>query len=76
MERVHELNSEIIALSLKIKNDYPELSKYLDEMPVTIPDSDDPSININNLEKYRDSLINLLSKYKESHVSNDEKKTK
>ena len=47
---------------------YPELSKYLGEMPVTIPDSTNSEINIKTLKEYYDSLISLLKKYAPSHT--------
>ena len=58
-----DLNSMILNITLKIKDHYPELSKYLEELPVTIPDSDTPEINEKNLQAYYDSLNEILKKY-------------
>ena len=48
---------------MKIRTDYPELSKYLEEMPTTIPDIKNPEINIKILQDYYNSLESLLKKY-------------
>ena len=58
-----ELNAKILGITLRIKKEYPELSKYIEEMPVTIPTENHPDININNLKAYYDSLNSLLVKY-------------
>jgi hypothetical protein len=49
---------------MTIKDNYPELSKYLEEMPVTIPVEKDPEITLNQLRGYYESLYSLLNKYK------------
>ena len=54
---------EILAITLTIKDKYPELSKYLEEMPVTIPNIKDPEITRKNLKSYLESLKTLLNKY-------------
>jgi hypothetical protein len=59
-----ELNAKILEVTMKIKDHYPELSKYLDEMPVTVPSEKDPEITMNNLQTYYESLNSLLNKYK------------
>jgi hypothetical protein len=59
-----ELNAKILEVTMKIKDHYPELSKYLDEMPVTIPSEKDPEITLNQLKVYYESLNSLLNKYK------------
>jgi len=58
-----ELNDKILEITVRIKKEYPELSKYIEEMPVTIPTESDPKINIKNLKAYYDSLNSMLVKY-------------
>ena len=60
METEKEINSKIIALTMKIQQEHPELAKHLDEMPVTIPNESNPEININILKEYYESLNNIL----------------
>lgn len=66
-EAEKDLNSKILEITLKIKDRYPELSKYIEEMPVTIPDEKTPEITQKNLKAYYDSLNDVLSKYLLEH---------
>lgn len=66
-EAEKDLNSKILEITLKIKDQYPELSKYIEEMPVTIPDEKKPEITQENLKAYYHSLNALLSKYLLEH---------
>ena len=63
MDEENELNLKILNLSLLIKLQSPELSKYLDEMPVTIPDENHPKINLAALSSYYDSLNLIWNNY-------------
>ncbi|MDI6033461.1 hypothetical protein QLS91_10285 [Flavobacterium sp. LB2P84] len=67
MKTEKELNEAILKITMKIRNDYPELSKYLLEMPVTIPDISNPEINSKTLTDYYKSLENMLKKYISNH---------
>lgn len=62
MKTEKELNAKILSLTLKIQEKHPELSKYLEEMPVTVPNESDPEINNKILEEYIESLRNLIKK--------------
>ena len=62
-ETEEDLNSKILEITMKIKDKYPELSKYIEEMQETIPFEKDPEIDIKNLEKYYESLNAMLNKY-------------
>ncbi len=61
-----EFNENILKITMRIKDQYPELSKYLEEMPVTIPDEKHPDITLKNLKAYYDSLCSLLNKYSQA----------
>ena len=63
MKNEIDLNKKIIDITMLIQKKHPELSKYLAEMPVTIPDVKSPEIDVENLQKYYNSLKDLLSKY-------------
>lgn len=67
MKSEKQLNDEILKITLIIQEKYPELSKYIAEMPVTNPDKENPEINIKHLTNYLDSLKNLLKKYAPNH---------
>ena len=49
MEPEKEINLRILKITTIIQEKYPELSEYLGEMPVTIPVTKSPEINIKNL---------------------------
>lgn len=66
-EAEKELNSKILKITLKINDQFPELSKYLEEMPVTIPVDNKPEITLKNLSAYYESLKVLLNKYIDEH---------
>ncbi|MES2559456.1 MAG: hypothetical protein V4590_06935 [Bacteroidota bacterium] len=67
MKTETEWNAEILGITLKIQSQFPELSKYITEMPVSIPDVQHPEITIRNLKEYYESLETLLVKYKVNH---------
>lgn len=69
MQTEKQLNEAILKITMKIKEQFPELSKYILEMPVTIPNLKNPKINTNTLRDYYDSLDILLKEYIENQNS-------
>jgi hypothetical protein len=67
MKTETELNENILKITMTIRNEFPELMKFLNEMPVTIPNEVSPEINIKILQDYYDSLVALLRKYAPNH---------
>jgi hypothetical protein len=67
MEAVKELNSKILKTTMLIRTEYPELSKYLLEMPETVPGVENPEMSIKVLKEYLNSLIEILDKYAPNH---------
>lgn len=67
MKTEKELNSAILKITMKIQETYPELSKYIAEMPVTIPNSNDPEITLKALKDYYNSLEVIFLKYAKEH---------
>jgi hypothetical protein len=67
-----DLNAKIMKITMMIMDHYPELSKYLEEMPVTVPSENDPEMNLNLLQSYYESLISLLKKYKVDYTKIEE----
>ena len=70
METEDEINAKIMKITMVIQENYPELSKFLNEMPVTIPIDANPEISIQNLQKYYETLLNLFRKYVAEHQLN------
>jgi hypothetical protein len=62
MKTEKELNAKILSLTMKIQAQRPELSKYLEEMPITIPADSNPEITNKILKEYIESLKNLMKK--------------
>jgi len=58
-----ELNLKIMQVTTEIKSHYPELIKFLEEMPVTVPDETNMEITLTNLKSYYDSLSSVLNNY-------------
>ena len=68
MKTEKELNSDILKITMTIQERFPELSKYISEMPETVPDTAAPEVTIKKLKDYYDSLDALLKKYSISHT--------
>lgn len=66
MKTERELDTAIIEITMKIKEQFPELSKYILEMPVTIPNVENPEMSIKALQDYYDSLEIMLKDYIEN----------
>ncbi|WP_053990685.1 hypothetical protein [Mangrovimonas sp. TPBH4] len=64
MKNVHELLTKIADITREIETDYPEVYKYLNENPMTIPNMEHPSVDETELKEYLASLETLLEKYK------------
>ncbi|MDD3722882.1 MAG: hypothetical protein PHW92_10440 [Lutibacter sp.] len=62
-----DLNLKIMEITIIIKDKYPELLEYLNEMPVSIPAEKNPDITLKNLNNYYDSLNSVFTKYKLEH---------
>jgi hypothetical protein len=67
MKTEKELNEAILKITMTIQEKHPELSKYIGEMPVTIPVTDNPEITTKILQDYYESLLVLLKKYSVEH---------
>lgn len=68
MKTEKQLNADILEITMKIQEQFPELSKYIAEMPATIPNTISPEINIKVLQDYYDSLAMLLKDYAINHL--------
>ena len=62
MKTIIEIEQKILKLITTIEREYPELSKYLTEMPVYGA----VEISIESLENYCQSLEELIEKYSQS----------
>jgi len=67
MKTEKELETAILDITMKIKEQFPELSKYILEMPDTIPNIENPEMNRKVLQDYYDSLEIMLKDFMENH---------
>lgn len=72
METAEKINAEIMAITLLIQAKHPELSKFLNELPVTIPNVQHPKIDITILKEYHNSLVNILNRFVSTLPSHQE----
>ena len=63
MKTKKEVYEAIIEMEKIIHDTFPELVRFLDEMPVTIPKEIDPHIDIEMLKEYYCSLNSMVLKY-------------
>lgn len=63
-----ELNEMILGITNKIRDKDPELLKYLNEMPITVPYQENPEIAVKTLTSYYDSLVVLFDEYENNHA--------
>jgi hypothetical protein len=67
MKTEKELTENILKITMTIQEEFPELIKFLNEMPETIPDVEHPEINTKILQDYFNSLKKTLQEYAPNH---------
>jgi len=69
------LNANILKVTLRIREQYPELIKYLEEVTDTIPYKKDPEITLKNLNAYYETIQTMLNEYilEQEVIANDNK---
>lgn len=69
MKTETDIEKHILNITMKIQTEYPELSKYIKEMPENV------SINSNNMKEYYNSLVELLAEYAKTHEADKQTNT-
>lgn len=67
MKTTYELNNEIIKVTMNIEKTYPELAKYISELPISTSDENDSVFDKEELKEYLDSLNNLIASFTNSN---------
>lgn len=67
MEAEKVLIEKIMSITALINEKHPELMGFIEEIPVTIPNINDPQLNLKALKEYYDSLCILMKKYEIEH---------
>jgi pimeloyl-ACP methyl ester carboxylesterase len=73
MKSEKALNEKILEITQNIRENYPELLDYLNEMPQDTLGDEDTEVNSQALTSYYESLVGLVKKYDESHTENVQK---
>ena len=71
MKTIEEIEQNIIEITSKISQEYPELSKYITEMRFN--NSQDEEVNRKSFQDYYNSLEDILNKYAKTHTQADTK---
>ncbi len=69
MEIPHKILTEISKISREIEEKYPELQKYLEEIPETLSNENNEvgQMDEKTMKDYLESLKSIVKKYKEGH---------
>ena len=67
MKTENQYEQAILGILNKIRDDFPELLKYINEMPLRLNDSNRKGIRLEELEAYFNSLTELYIDYSGSH---------
>lgn len=67
METPKSINNEIFAIEKKMKDEFPELIKYLDEMPQHSLVHPEKGVSKEDLKDYLDSLKEISNNYSQQH---------
>ena len=67
MENFQEIIKKIETLTLKIETKYPELYRFLEENPITIPSKTHSDTDIKAMQDYLESLKQLFKHHLETH---------
>jgi len=67
MASYKSIMADILSTTMRIQEQFPELTKFIPEMPVTIPVNIDQEITIKSLKEYHDSLKKLSEYYSMQH---------
>lgn len=65
MKTIKELEQNITTITTKIREQFPELTKYILEMPQS--NSEKEEVNVKNLTDYYLSLEDIISEYSKTH---------
>ena len=67
MNNLKHLMTEITRITTEIETEHPELYRFLDENPMTLPATDHPEIDKGVLEDYLQSLRQQLRHFLQAH---------
>ena len=71
MKNLQSILTQITQLTTNIETNYPELYRFLDENPMTIPSMNHPHIDSKVMQDYLESLKQLLLHNLETYKANN-----
>jgi hypothetical protein len=74
MKSKAELKKDILSLNNRIQHEFPELSDYIKTLPFYVSDIDKEGIDFKSLERYYNTLLDMLIKF--SYSQSELKKNK
>jgi len=67
MSDLKTILTEITDMTNMIESDYPEVYRYLEEDPMTIPAIENPDMGRKVMQEYLDDLKQLVKQYSKTH---------
>jgi hypothetical protein len=67
MENQERLNSKILSATKKIQDEYPELVKYMNEIPINFTENASNEVKETELKNYLESLKDIAINYAKEH---------
>lgn len=67
MNKEQEINEKINQMMNKVRDKHPELIQFIDEIPITIPNKENPEVNLKALESYYNTIREILDRYAQTH---------
>ncbi|MHA7944249.1 hypothetical protein ACJOV8_014320 [Formosa sp. 3Alg 14/1] len=67
MEDRNDLSKQIVLATTKIREECPELIKFMGEVPISFQSTDEKGVNNKELKDYLKTLNDLLESYEKEH---------
>ncbi len=61
------LEQDILDITMKINKTFPDLTRYINEIPVKMSKKDNEGITIKNLEEYYSTLVQMFEKHNKKY---------
>lgn len=69
MKTATDWDKDILRITLEINQKFPELVKFMNEIPVKVLEKDNEAANVKNMEEYYHSLETIVKNYSKTHPS-------
>ena len=69
MKTENQVQQDILSITQRIQEEFPELSIFIKEVPVNISENEGKGPGLKNMIEYFNSLEELINRYSKTHVS-------